>query len=165
MQINFENTIEQAESSLRRELDWIGRHDTRSAFAAGLAIAMLGVLANASASIVNWIWYTYTIFGVAAVLLFMSLALIYFSQYPKTESRNSSLIFFGTVGALKFDEFTKKFKEMNKEEYLDDLLYQIHINAEILNKKFSYLKYSLRLLAIAIIPWLVAIYLSKLYLK
>lgn len=162
---DLEKILEQAESNLKRELDWIGRHDTRSAFAAGISIAMLGVLANASAAIVRWDWWIYSIFGIAAGLFFVSLVLVYSSQYPKTESRNSSLIFFGTVAALRFDEFAKKFKEMDREQYLDDLLYQVHINAEILDKKFRYLKYSLRLLAIAIIPWLIAIYLSKLYLK
>jgi general stress protein CsbA len=160
-----EDKIEQAESNLQRNLDWVGKHDTRIAFVAGISIAMLGVLANASASIDFWRWYTYLAFILSAVLLFASLVLIYFSQYPKTKSNNSSLVFFGTVATLKCDEFKKKFKEISKEDYLDDILCQIHINAEILSKKFAHLKSSLILLAISIIPWLIAIYLSKLYIK
>jgi membrane-associated HD superfamily phosphohydrolase len=162
---SIEDKIEQAESNLQRNLDWVGKHDTRIAFVAGISIAMLGVLANASALITVWKWYTYLVFIFTALLLFTSLVLIYFSQYPKTESRNSSLIFFGTIATLKCDEFKKKFKEINKENYLDDILCQIHINAEIISKKFAYLKSSLILLAISIIPWLIAIYLSKLYIK
>lgn len=165
MKSDLDSKIQQAETSLQRKLNWIGRHDTRIAFVAGFSIAMLGVLARASASIVVWDWCLYLVFSLAALLLFISLALVYLSQYPKTESRNSSLNFFGTIAALKLDEFKKRFKERTNEEYLDDLLSQIHINAEILNKKFSYLKSSLVVLAIALIPWLVALYLSKLYLK
>lgn len=162
---NLENKIKQAEDNLQRKLDWVSRHDTRIAFVAGILIAMLGVLANAGASTTAWYWYIYAIFGISAGLLFTGLILIYFSQYPKTESQNSSLIFFGTIAGMKCDEFKKKFKNMTEEEYLNDLLSQIHINADILNKKFSYLKWSLVLLAVSIIPWLSAIYLSKIYLK
>ena len=47
----------------------------------------------------------------------------------------------------------------------DDLLSQIHINAEILSKKFRYLTTSLRVLLVSVIPWLFALYYSKLYIK
>lgn len=163
--MDLDNKIDRAEENLQRELDWIGRHDTRIAFAAGVLLAMLGILANASASISIWNWYTYVSFVSAAALLFISLILIYMSQYPKTKSMNSSLIFFGTISALKCDDFKKKFMEMKKEDYLDDLLCQIHINSEILTKKFDYLKYSLLLLGVALIPWLGAMYISQMYFK
>jgi len=163
--MNLDNKIERAENNLQRNLDWVGRHDTRIAFATGISLAMLGILTNASASIVTWTWNIYAVFGLTAFLLFISLTLVYFSQYPKTESRNASLIFFDTVSALKCDDFKKKFKEMSDEDYLEDLLSQVHINAEILSKKFNYLKVSLRLLAVATFPWLFAIYLSGIYLK
>jgi hypothetical protein len=165
MKDNLEKKIQQAETSLQRKLNWIGRHDTRIAFVAGISIAMLGVLARASAVIAHWNWCLYLIFGLAALLLSVTLILIYFSQYPKTESRNSSLAFFGTISELKLDEFKKRFKERTDEDYLEDLLCQIHINAEILKKKFRYLKTALVVLAVATIPWLLALYLSKLYLK
>jgi hypothetical protein len=126
---------------------------------------MLGVLANTSASISSWSYVQYGIFGLTAILLFSSLILVYCGQYPKTKSPNSSLIYFGTIANLKFDEFSKKFKESNDQEYLDDLLCQTHINAEILKKKFSFFKASLILIVVAIIPWLISIYLSREYLK
>ncbi len=165
MESELEFKIKIAESNLQQELNWIGRHDTRIAFVTGTIIAMLGVLANASTHIMFWNEYLYFFFGLSALFLFSSLISIYFSQFPKIGSRNSSLIFFGTVALLKFDEYKKKFREMSREEYFDDLLSQIHINAEILNKKFVFLKSSLILLAVAIIPWLVGIYLSGVYLK
>lgn len=161
----LENSIERAEDSLQRNLEWIGRHDARIAFTAGLLLAMLGVLASASTSVITWEWYTYTSFGITASLLFGALVLIYLSQYPKTESQNASLIFFETVAGLKCDEFKKKFKESSREEQLDDLLSQVHINAEILKKKFDCLKISLRFLATAVLPWLFSLYLSGLYMK
>jgi len=162
---DIKSKIQQADASLQRKLNWIARHDTRIAFVAGISIAMLGVLARASGSITKWDYNLYLIFGLAAILQFASLILIYYSQYPKTESRNSSLAFFGTIALLKLDEFQKRFKERTDDEYLNDLLCQIHINAEILSKKFHYLKSSLLLVAASIIPWLMALYVSKLYVK
>lgn len=165
MKGNLDNQIQQAEESLAGKLEWVSRHDTRTAFVAGISIAMLGVLATASASVIQWSLYSHIIFGLAALLLCVSLVIIYFSQYPKTESRNSSLIFFETIASLKLDDFKKRFKDRSDEEYLDDLLSQIHINSEILSRKFTYLKASLIIIAVSIIPWLHALYLVKFYLK
>ena len=157
--------IAEAEVNLQRKLEWLNRFDTRVAFAAGFIIALLGVLTNASASIKEWHWYLYVILGATGALLFASLILVYVTQYPKTTSQNTSLIYFGTIATLKFDEFRKRAKECTSEDYLDDLLCQIHINAQILGKKFSNLKIALILLGIAIIPWLTSIFLSKIYVK
>lgn len=156
--------IERAKAVLQLNLDWIGRYDTRIAFIASIQIAMLGLLAKSGASISGWSWSAYLAFGISASALFVGLVFVYLSQYPKTDSQNSSLIFFGTIAPLKIDDFKKKFLHMNENEYLDDLLYQIHINSLILTKKFSDLKSSLRLLAIGVPLWLYAIYLSGIFM-
>lgn len=163
--MSIDNQISRAEQNLQRKLDWVERHDTRVSFAAGGTIAMLGVLAGASAAVVTWSLWLYIVFGSAAALLFVSLVLIYFSQYPKTKPYKQSLLFFGSISKLSVGNFKSKFKAMTAEEYLDDLLAQTHINAEILSKKFENLKASLILIGIATIPWLLAIYYSKIYLK
>jgi hypothetical protein len=157
--------IAQAETNLERKLDWIGRHDTRVAFSAGIIVAMLGVLTSASTAIKIWHWYLYGLLGLTTILLLIALGLLYLSQYPRTESQNSSLIYFGTVSKLKLGEFKQRTVNRTKEDYLDDLLSQVHINACIINTKYCYLKSALVLLAIAIIPWLASIFLSKIYLS
>lgn len=157
----MEKKITQAELNLQRKLDWISRYDSRITFVAGISIAMLGVLINNVALLKDLFWYEYVTFGLASGLLFTSLILVYQSQYPKTKSVNSSLIYFGTIAALKADEFKKRFKATTEEEYLDDLLSQTHINAEIISKKFTCLKRALVLILISVIPWLYTIYLSK----
>lgn len=161
----MEKKIAQAELNLQRKLDWIGRYDSRITFVAGISIAMLGVLVNASASFTTLTWDLYLAFGFSTGLLFTSLILVYLSQYPKTNSVNSSLIYFGTIALLKADEFKKRVKATTEEDYFDDLLSQTHINAKIIAKKFFHLKRSLLLILIAVIPWLYVIYLSKIYLK
>lgn len=157
--------ISQTEQNLQRKLDWISRADTRIGFTASVAVAMLGVLATASAALEEWSWYFVLIFGAAFGLLFASLILIYLSQYPKMRSSNSSLIYFGTIAKLKVDEFKRRVRAETEDEYLDDLLFQTHTNAQILDLKFKYLKGALILIFISILPWLSSIYISKIYIK
>lgn len=163
--MNIETKISQAEINLQRKLDWVGRHDSKTSFATGILIGMLGLLASASSKVMIWSFLDYLIFGITALLLSISLFFIYKCQYPKTNSSNTSLNYFGTIGEMKFDEFKRRTIQATDEEYLDDLLCQIHINSKILKLKFRYLKTSLILLGIAILPWLVSIYISHEYLK
>ena len=163
--MNIDNKISQAEVNLQRKLEWVSRHDSKTTFATGIIIGMLGLLVSASSKVEIWTFPNYLVFAITALLLTISLFFIYKCQYPKTKSSNTSLNYFGTIGDMKFDEFKKRTIQASDEEYLDDLLYQIHINSIILKKKFCYLKISLTLLGIAILPWLISIYISHEYLK
>lgn len=157
--------IERAEGSLARHLDWVGRYDTKIAFTVGIILTMLGILATAAGNIE--LWNCLEIFAVTttALLLFVSLVLVYLNQYPKTASPNPSLIYFGTIAELKFRDFKKEYEEITQEDYLEDVLSQVHINAVILKKKFDSLKTIFLLVATAIPPWLIVLYLSKIYIK
>jgi phosphoglycerol transferase MdoB-like AlkP superfamily enzyme len=163
--MNIDSKISQAETNLQRKLEWVGRHDSKIVFVTGIIIAMLGLLASASSKIDNWNFWLYVVFAVTALLLFVSLFFVYKSQYPKTFSSNTSLNYFGTIAELKFDEFKRRTKQATDDEYLDDLLCQIHINSQVLKLKFCFLKISLILLGSSIIPWLICLYFSHEYLK
>jgi len=90
-------------------------------------------------------------------------------KYVQLEMVTSEVLSFYDLYQLYFDgsgfskdgfiEFIKKFKEISEKDYLDDILFQIHINAEILAKKYLYFKISLIFLLIAVIPWGLLIYL------
>jgi len=151
--------IEKAELNLKRHLDWISRYDTKISFITVVSIAMLGLIIDRSSNFQNWDLYIILILIITALLLLASLLFIYLGQYPAVRSRNNSLIFFKTIAHIKVDEFIKKFKEISEKDYLDDILFQIHINAEILAKKYLYFKISLIFLLIAVIPWGLLIYL------
>jgi len=163
--MNIDSKISQAEENLQKKLDWVGRHDSRTVFVTGILIAMLGILASASSKITTWITFDYVLFGISTLLLFCSLFFIYKTQYPNTNSENTSLNYFGTIAEMRFDEFKRRTKQATDEEYLDDLLCQIHINSQILKQKFRFLKISLILLRIAVIPWLISIYIGHEYIK
>jgi hypothetical protein len=163
--MNIESKISQAETNLQRKLEWVGRHDSKIVFVTGVLIAMLGLLASACSKIDKWNGGLYLVFGISGLLLFVSLFFVYKSQYPKTFSSNASLNYFGTIADLKFDEFKRKTKQATDEEYLDDLLCQIHTNSQVLKLKFRFLKISLILMGASVIPWLICLYFSHEYLK
>lgn len=157
--------IAHAELNLQRKLEWVGKFDARIAFTTSVAIAMLGVLVSASAAIKAWEWFHYICFCTGLLLLLVALFFVYLSQYPKTTAINTSLIYFGTISNMKADEFKKRMNDETEGQYLEDLLSQIHKNSQILDTKFSYLKVILILILISVIPWLMTIYFSKMYLK
>jgi hypothetical protein len=161
----MEKKISQAESNLQIKLDWIGRLDSRISFVAGISIAMLGVLATASSALESETFFICLMLSFASVALLLTLLLIYLCIYPKTESNNKSLIYFGTISEMKYEEFRNSFTSRTDDEYLNDLLCQIHINAIIISKKFIYLKASLILVLASVIPWVIIIYQSKIFLK
>ena len=81
--------------------------------------------------------------------------------FPRTPSPNPSLLFFGTISKLALEDYQRRFLSMSDAAYLDDLLKQSHTVAGLLKKKFQALQMALWLLALAILPWAVTIYLSK----
>lgn len=154
--------IRWAESNLERKLDWISRYDSRSNFVGALSITMLGVLGTISGSVTFQDSGTLFIFFTPIILLLTSIVFIYYSQYPDTKSTQKSLLFFGTIAKFEVEEFHKAFKVMDDEQYLSDLINQIHVNSRRLEQKFVYLKISVNLIIISLIPWVIAIYTSKL---
>lgn len=161
---NVTEPIARAELNLQRQLEWISRYDTRIIFVAGVAIAMLGVLANACGSMSEWTCGAYISYGITLILLITSLVCVYLAQTPKVLSPNQSLLFFGTISKLDFSSFSNQFKAASNDDYLNDLLHQIHINSIVLCDKFTYLKYSTFSIGLATVPWGISIYFSKLYL-
>lgn len=150
--------IERAEKNLDRQLDWISRYDTRIAFIAGVSIAMLGALV--ATKNISFLLCDINL-ELAVLLLATSLVAVFLSQYPLTRSPNSSLLFFGTISTLTSSEFTERFKKLSEDDYLDDVLNQVHANSKILNRKFFCLKAALLLIFIALPFWLIT--MAQLY--
>jgi hypothetical protein len=153
--------ISWAEQNLQRQLDWIGRHDARTAVILGLDIAMLGFLATEIPAINRLHSGPLFFAAISTLTLLISLASIYSSQYPRTSSPNDSLVFFGTISAFTRENFSSNFCTRSEREHFNDLCDQAHINASIISKKFEALKLALVFLLVSIIPWTFAIVLVR----
>lgn len=156
-----EEAISRAEKSLERHLQWVGRFDTRTSLIVGIAVAMLGITATIAPPLAKWTWLFGLAFVGTSAALGGCLLALYFGLFPKTASPNSSLLYFGTIGTLKVDEFRRQLRNQSATEYLDDLAEQCHVNAVILVRKFRCLKVALALLLLAAFPWALTVFLAK----
>ncbi len=152
---------ERAEKSLSQMIDWIGRHDSRSAGLMGITVAMMGALSAATPAVKEW----NAIFTLALAITTTGFGMVLYQlmrgQIPRLRKGKPSLSFFGTVAAMPQDEFRDRFVKMTEDEYLEDLLNQCYVNARILRSKFRCLKRGLIALLLTAIPWAWAISLAK----
>ena len=82
---------------------------------------------------------------------------LYKGAFPSLEGGALSLIYFREIAKRTEAKFIDEFIKQSEEEYLKDMLGQVWRNSEILKEKFDHLKYAFILLALAILPWVVAL--------
>jgi hypothetical protein len=152
--------IERAEKTLQRMLDWIARHDTRSAAVLGISLAMLGALSSSIPSPSHWTGLYGAALAAAAFGFGFVLAELMRGQFPRFRS-TPSLFFFGTVAGLTLQDYQRQFDELDENGYLEDLLTQCHTNSRILRSKFRSLKRSIIGLMFTALPWAAALGLGK----
>lgn len=153
--------IRVAEQALARQLDWIKSIESKLAVIVAVGVAMLGVLASRiPTEPCNWLLVGLFVFlgsgAILAGLVFCAMALC-----PRVKSPNLSVLFFGSIAAHSAEEYTKRFRQLSEEEYLGDILKQVHRNAEIASVKFGHVKTATFCLLGGIIPWLFALYIME----
>jgi hypothetical protein len=147
------------ETNLDRQLGWIAAADAKTGFVFAAATAMLGLLAAAAPRYGQW-----TIEGVAASItaagaLVASLGCLAAAVFPRTAGPKLSTIFFGAISARDLDEYRRDVLTQDEAAYLEDLIQQCHINAQISSTKYYWLKRASVALYFSVIPWICAAYL------
>lgn len=152
--------IEEAQNSLDRINGWITSCDTK----AGTILALVGVLltlifTNDGLATMYGVCQkvlppkTFCViifillFGASAVMLFYGIAHLIFSLVAKIDSNvynepglvTDSILFFGSIAKRpSYQVFQRSVLNIEKKEYLMDILSQIYINSQIANKKHEY---------------------------
>lgn len=147
------------ETSLDRQLRWIGAADTRISLILPLATAMLGTLAALSPSYASWHVGLAICSSAAAGLLVLSIIFVALACFPRTEGPKGSTVFFGGISNLSIEQFQHSMKGMTTEQYETDLILQCHRNAEIAAAKFRWVQKALAFLLLAALPWAISIFL------
>ena len=150
-----------AEKSLSQMIDWIGRHDSRSAGLMGITVAMMGALSASTPSVKQWSILFTIVLAIAAAGFGTVLYQLMRGQIPRLRTGKPSISFFGTVAGMTQEDFRSRFVTMTEEEYLEDVLNQCYINARILRSKFRCLRRGLTALLLTALPWVWAISLAK----
>lgn len=149
-------SIRRLEFGLQLQLNWIKASETRISLTLPLSTGMLGALAFITSS--DGLNNNLMVSGIAAAtFLTVSILSGVSAYFPRTESSNPSLIFFGTIAAVSAPDFKQRIQSRNDDDYEDDLVSQVHRNACIALIKYKRFQYSITLLTLAVVPWFVAI--------
>lgn len=147
-----------AKNQLDLVLSFFPRIDAKFSVVLGLDIGMLGVLAakvpNPVFAVPTMTWYVIAGFVVALVF---SLLQLYRGSYPNVKGGEDSVIFFRYIAKQTEHKFIESFKAMTTDQLGDELLGQAWRNARILDQKIAALKWAYIFMAVAVVPWALAL--------
>lgn len=155
---DLEVAICRAESVLARLLEWGRAADARLGFILPLSTAMLGVLAALSPSPGSWSMFAGIMSAFAGFFLFLSVGFSALSSFPRTNGPLGSMIYFRGITAKERAQYEQAFRALTNEEYLTDLVRQCHRNAQIAERKFTWIQRSIACLYVASVPWTLGIF-------
>lgn len=144
---------------LERNLHWIAAAEVKTAVIVALDTAMLGALATAfsAVSVGERIVWANVFSVIAAVCLLSALFCTAMSVLPRTDGPPSSFVFFGKIVKRAAADYADAFTRADTSSFLQDLLDQIHRNAEIACDKFRWVRNAMVWSFVALPPWVAAI--------
>ena len=119
---------------------------------------MLGLLAAAAPAYGHWTPVGAVLGTIATMMLLSTIFALTAAVFPRTSGPKLSLIFFGSVSARDIDTFRSEIAQLDDEGYVEDLIQQCHVNAQIAAIKYGWVKRASVLLYVALVPWIAATY-------
>jgi len=156
--MNEREIQEMQEKTLARLLEWIRGAEAKVAPVLAIGTAMLGVLGALAPGVSEWTMCGAAVVILAGVLLLVSLLLLFLASIPRTKGPQDSRVFFEAIKETKPHDYLTAIRALTRDEYIADLAAQCHRNAEICSLKFRLVWGSTCLLFLAVIPWLVGVW-------
>lgn len=150
--------IKYLEKELELLLGWIRAADGRISLVLPLSSAMLGVIATLASEVKIWTIWPAIISSFCVFFLILSVAFTAIASFPRTSGPKASMIFFQGIVERGVEKYRRDVGEFSENEYIDDLISQCHINAQIANTKFLWVKRGLGCLFISSLPWFLSVY-------
>lgn len=144
---------------LERLLYWIRIAEVRMTIILPLSTAMLSVVAVLAPKSGSWTVAAGIFAALACLLIIASIICAAISSFPRTKGPKGSLVYFGGIDSRGLEQYKKDINSLEEEHYINDLMAQCHINAQIAQKKFLWIKNALGCLFASIVPWSIAVYL------
>lgn len=161
---SVEFRVERAEANLDRIIAWVWRHNYRTAFLFGAVTLMYGYNFEVIRDFTGDCWalkyWALFLFGIITALYGIIVYLLFLSIKPDVNPKKDSYVFFGTISQMEQSSFVKEVRDLDCERYLEDVLCQVHRNAEIVTKKFSLLSRAFYYFAVFIGFWFLFIGLA-----
>lgn len=157
------STKENAEHTLDQVTSWVNSVDTKASYALSLTSILTGFIliqgipqAFSAACVAESISISLLVGVVLVFLLYLSsyvaiLLLVYaIMARVSTGNKNGSHLFFGHISKRDLAEYVQEFTELTEDQYINELLEQIHTNSKICMKKISFYQRGIYALIIAI---------------
>jgi len=144
---------------LERNLNWVSAAEVKTGVVVTLNVAMLAALATlftAKPLSEHSAWADFLSIT-AGACLFASLYCAKMSVFPRTDGPETSFVFFGKIVNKSRPDYSDAFRRANGAAFMQDLLDQIHRNAEIACDKFKWVKSAMGWSFASIIPWVSAL--------
>ena len=150
---------ERAEKILSLQLDWVKTADAKVPPVFAIDVAMLGVIIALMKTCTSWGIPAAIATALCLIPLVLSIVFLALSMFPRLSGPKGSRVFFGGITKTEEAKYLEEVKKLDEEEFVDDLLGQSYRNADIAEKKYTYLKLAF-ISSFASVPfWLTAIYL------
>lgn len=176
-EIDLDEQISNAKDILSRTDNWISACDNKASITFGFIGALFAVIFATDTikklyHVVLNAWgkgcvgKIYDVILIAAFLL-LFVGLIFLAkvliprineqEYKEGSLTTNSILYFGTIAGTKFTDYKKAFCNENKEQFLNDLLSQVHINSMIALQKHKCFTKGMRLSIIGLIAGVIVL--------
>lgn len=151
--------VHMLETNLDRLLNWISGVNTTTSFLFTVTTTMLGTIAFLSPDLPKWTISSAVAAAITIIFLLASLLMSSFVYFPRTKGPKGSLIYFSGISNMGTNQYETAIRELSDNDYLADLAYQCHRNAEIAQIKYSWFQRAMISLYLSTLPWAISIYL------
>lgn len=148
--------IQITQDQLNRVLGFFSRADAKASVLLAVDTSMLALLAANAPSVKSFHWHLLFVL-LPVSLIGGSLWHLYRGAFPSLEGGRDSLIYFREIAKRTESKFVDEFVAQKEDSYIKDMLGQIWRNSEILKEKFDHLSSAFNWLALALLPWAVAL--------
>jgi hypothetical protein len=154
---NPQDKRKEALEQLTLILSFFPRVDSKASALLAINTGMLAVLASNAPPLAAMSAFSYFLAGITVAMIAGSLWFLYRAAFPTLDGGHQSLIYFREIARRTESDFIDVFTGQEESVRIKDLLGQVWRNSCILASKFDSLKWAFILMALAIIPWLIAV--------
>ena len=147
----------EARDQLTLILSFFSRVDAKASALLAINTGMLAILASNAPPIGTMSVLSYVLAGITAAVIAASVWSLYRVAFPALDGGHDSLIYFREIAKRTESNFIDAFTTQDEVPHVKDLLGQVWRNSCILTTKFDALKRAFLLMALAIIPWAIAV--------
>lgn len=152
--------VEHLEKTLDRLFLWIRLAEMRIPPIIAIDTTLLGLLVTRFPTVHNWSLPLLLSSLTAGLLLGTSLLLLALASFPRVSRSQDRgpLLWFGGIARMERDAFETAVEAMTEADFNADLIHVIHINSQIVRKKYFWIRHAWITMFCSLLPWCIAMY-------